>query len=857
MDEIKFSLYNEVFKEKPNSNELKKINNEIYKHKYADDFEKFAEYVSTNLCAFAPAIFNGNGRNVESVEEIQILCLDFDNSKDGEYISFDEVLERSEKLDLPIAFAYETVSSKNCSRFRVIFRYFEPITNKEFYKVLYTILLEFFPEADKATKDICRIFYGGKGLITKISHKMLYPQRLFSSLYKYFDSNPKKTVENINRFSDRLGIDVIKGNFRTGIYEKSEIEQIKDKILYNNLNSNEVFVIFLKSFEKSYNKASVYKPIKGIAKGDICNGCMLINHFIKGERWLYYNEIWGILTNLVHISGGIKYFTQIIRKLPEIVDYPYDYEKWESNIKQIKKCHYSPSRCENFCSYHNKCKHSKNIITTIKPNRYGITVKDYKKEYISIEQAREDLQYVIKSAIDSNDEDIHIINAQTGIGKTEAYINIIGESSKNFIIAVPTNSLKNEIYNRLCNAEVDAIVTPELPNDIEDREKEKLENLYRKGNLFGYCKFLNKLEQKYESIKSFKKNLKKAKKYRGNIVTTHARLLYLFDENTLNSHSIIIDEDILDTIFNIGRISHSEINYILGRNYLRKAVKDRIKYYSKINNNTCGQYKKHIREMPLYLSEKEIESISDDENISIDVEKFLNANATMADKNYVHYAWIKYLPAQKIILLSATVNKEVYERFFENKNHKIKYYEIREVKYKGNVIQNCNKSYSRIWMSNNEEEIEKIRSNHENCSEITFKAYKDSNSDIYFGVTDGKNGLGGKDMLILGTPFFNELVYKLMAACLDYDVKIINNSELNHRLIEYDEYSFYFFTYADEFLKNLQIYFISSELEQSVGRARLLNNDCTVYVYSAFPVKQARFVEEALDQCNSTEGTEV
>ena len=83
----------------------------------------------------------------------------------------------------------------------------------------------------------------------------------------------------------------------------------------------------------------------------------------------------------------------------------------------------------------------------------------------------------------------------------------------------------------------------------------------------------------------------------------------------------------------------------------------------------------------------------------------------------------------------------------------------------------------------------------------------------------------------------------MLATVLDYEKDIINTDELATRLIKYENYEFYFFTYSDKFLQNLQIYYISSELEQSVGRARLLNNENTVYVYSSFPVKQANFVK--------------
>lgn len=853
---IKLCLYDKIYDKKPTDKEAGAISKRIHRNCRELELEEFANIAGNSLCAFTPAVFNGE-RNAENVREIQLLCLDFDNDGDKK-ISFDEVRRRSEILDLPIAFAYETFSSSDCSRFRVIYRYFEPIVKKEFYKLLYMILLKFFPEADKHTSDICRMFYGGKRLITGVSYDVIYPQRLFSSLYQHFDTNPKETIKKIKKFADTADIDIVKNTFKVNIVERDEIGKIKEPILYNNINNEEIFVIYRKNYRPVQTGADKRRIIKNISFGDISNGCKLINDFETGERWLYYDEMWGILTNMVHISGGIKYFSEIMEKLHRDCTHPYKYEKWKSNVKQIKKCPYMPERCEMFCPYHEECNHAKNIITTIKPARFGVTVKNKNKRYVSIEEAREDLYTKIYSAINSNDNDIHIIEAQTGIGKTEGYIQAIRESDKKFIIAAPTNDLKNEIYNRMRNAGVDAVITPELPEDIDEKDKEKLESMYHKGNLAGYNKVLNELEHRYKSVKVFKKDLRVSKKYEGNIVTTHARLMYLFDEDILSTHTIIVDEDIFDSIFNTDTVTQGEIKYLLNQNYLRKEIKQRIKYFSKTTENHINKYKKHNRKFEPYikLNDDELNAISDDDNIKIDVEKFINAEGTIADNHEVCYAWTRDLPAQKIILLSATVNKGVYERFFENKNRHIKYIKIKEVRYKGKVIQECYNSYSRKWMKNNEDTVNEIRERHKDCVEITFKSNKNLNSNIYFGITEGKNGMSGKDILVLGTPFYNEKVYKLLAACLNCDMKAVNEASLNHCLVENDDNSYYFFTYTDEFLRNIQIYFISSELEQSVGRARLLNNDCTVYVYSSCPVKQAEFIKEEPGQCNDTAGEE-
>ena len=46
-------------------------------------------------------------------------------------------------------------------------------------------------------------------------------------------------------------------------------------------------------------------------------------------------------------------------------------------------------------------------------------------------------------------------------------------------------------------------------------------------------------------------------------------------------------------------------------------------------------------------------------------------------------------------------------------------------------------------------------------------------------------------------------------------------------------------TFEDELLREIQMYSMESEQEQCVGRARLLREDCTVYLFSSFPCEQA------------------
>ena len=66
--------------------------------------------------------------------------------------------------------------------------------------------------------------------------------------------------------------------------------------------------------------------------------------------------------------------------------------------------------------------------------------------------------------------------------------------------------------------------------------------------------------------------------------------------------------------------------------------------------------------------------------------------------------------------------------------------------------------------------------------------------------------------------------------------------------VRHNGFALRFMTYEDEVLHTIQFYMIETELEQAVGRARLLRCDCTVNLFSDFPLKQAELRESEYDK---------
>ena len=123
---------------------------------------------------------------------------------------------------------------------------------------------------------------------------------------------------------------------------------------------------------------------------------------------------------------------------------------------------------------------------------------------------------------------------------------------------------------------------------------------------------------------------------------------------------------------------------------------------------------------------------------------------------------------------------------------------------------------------------------------ITFM--KENIGSLHFGNTEGSNTLEGENILVIGTPYHADFIYKLAAFTMGLDFD--EDAEMERQLVTHNGYRFWFTTYKDENLRAVQFWMIESELEQAVGRARLLRNPCEVNLFSNFPLSQAEMIED-------------
>lgn len=472
-----------------------------------------------------------------------------------------------------------------------------------------------------------------------------------------------------------------------------------------------------------------------------------------------------------------------------------------------------------------------------------------------------------------------IIKAPTGLGKSRTYIQeALKEDKCSKVVVLPTNRLKDQIYNdsvKLYGSDR-FMKTPERPEFKVKEIKERVDELDAMGLHSAVNKYLYKKKKELEKkeiltddevtdikqIDNYLEQNRLVNKFEGNVIATQDRLFYFSDE-FFKKHKILIDEDILKRVLKITKISMADLlTFSCHEPNLLSAYNDRIMSIVQAKYEQTEQLKK------IKISESNVAKEVKDKVYEFDIMAFLNAKAFWKynpkkeimenDKELrgkgeinslpnandeIYFLEVKELPKYDIVLFSATADEDLYKSLLWG--FEIEVLDVGEVKYLGQIQQYPSSSCSRYDLKTHNGKFESIREKYPHIADeevITFKTFNTTQDSLNFGNTEGKNEMEGKDILIIGTPHYNEAVYKLYAYVIDNYANNYSNEQIKYQEIEYNNCKFWFNTYSNPFLKRIQMWLINSELEQAVGRARLLRNKCIVYLYSNFPVKQANFV---------------
>lgn len=564
----------------------------------------------------------------------------------------------------------------------------------------------------------------------------------------------------------------------------------------------------------------------------LCEVCELYREFSDGVK-LSIDDLYLIASNIRTVANGKRKF------LEKVINADIE---WKGIFASFRKSNMQRISCDK-CRYRDKCDHSDDMITTAKPeNNHIIRLKE--EEYCTLGEAEYDLYSNFVSAIESNDEDMHIIKAQTSLGKTRMIIDYIKQNpDKKFIISAPTHKLKNQIYKDAKDSGITNIFnTPDIKEyPISKEIMEQVDKYYRIGAGMKVLPFLKKVRSKihkdsldYKCIDEYLKDCETAKTFDGNIVTSHSRFLYMNSEQFEN-YQIIIDEDIMRTLLAIDMISVDELKRIKSELKLPEEVVSKIDYLCSCKPSDTKTYYTQCRS--INNSENIFSEITDFDKVDVNLYGLIKAEYFAVDNNYVHFLDEKYLPKRKLIIMSATVDSELYKKIYPYR--KIHFYECRKAEYTGKVIQYTDYSYSRYSFEENENLIDELKKKVGEQVIITLKCIENQfETKYHFGNVEGLNDNKGKNIAVIGLPNLNEVVYGLYGIRMGADDSDIH---MCCRRIQYNNFYFRLNTFENPIIRRIQLWILSSYLEQAVGRARLLRENCIVTVFSGFPVEQAEF----------------
>ena len=882
MDEIKISYDNQKFQSKPSGDMVRYISKRLAKSGKVlspKNVKRIVSNIGGKGCTFSPATFKDGKRNKDNYEQQQLIPLDFDNKDSNKKISFEQVKERADHYDLPMFFAYDTLSSEGHNKFRVVFLNDAPINDRRIAEAMQMAIGAIFPEADSSCyKDVSKLYFGGKGMIyyddkmPKINIESVFRNYTYCMKEKYKSNHYK---DYIAKFSKETGIalnknglldvqvtDYLPGtdnpteefgaenNNKNGKNSPSSI--ICSYIIANGeIFPNKYYIINFctenSSVKIAGKKVKNHKLYRSAILQNIHKKCRLLNDFVTGERKLSHDELFGIATNLIDVETGAKCFMEIRSKHSELyIDEKT--AKWKADLLYMVQNDYRPECCEKYCPYHEECSHGRNILTTVHSRRGSLEpIAGYHEEFSSLGEMYGSVYGAIRRAVFSHDKKFYVIKAQVGSGKSHSYLNLMKENSEmRFLIAAPTNLLKNELYRKAKGMGIDVMVTPsleEIKDEIDESIWHHIQKLYKRGQYRLVHKYiqneLNKEDIPY--LRKYMENREKLKKWKGCVITTHRYLLNM-DKGKLDAYdSIIIDEDIIfkSVISNQEQITVSRLKK------LKKNTTDH-ELLNKIEKLLKEAEKKSCIEADGFEWDEDDEDMP---KAPFDIRSFCEAERfyfrqrdeeEKLDEDVFTFLKGADFPGEKYIIVSATADEKVCNMFFGE--GEVDFYECKKAENRGTLNQYPQKSMSRSSLARNPGIIQKLMTRLDMDSGHVITFMKENVGMLHFGNTEGSNALEGEDILVVGTPYHAEFIYKLAAWSMGLEFD--EDEKMTPQEVMHNGYRFRFTTFKDEGLRAIHLWMIESELEQAVGRARLLRNVCTVHLFSNFPLNQARMITD-------------
>jgi len=782
----------------------------------------------------------------ETFKSCQLLCIDVDKG----YNSLEELqqfIQESPMMDC--SFIYPTFSYTDTAfKVRVGWLLDKPITEYNEFRYIIINLINMF-NSDQACKDAARLYYPANKQIGLLysNYNITFSKELFINTLPSLSTNSKKSQSMYNNI---LYTNCDENGF---VERKQTQEDFKQKMIelgYTYYTDDSHTNNLIRNFNFEYAIENNSTLIK------------LINEHLS------YSELFLLAVNLAQVEGGIKFLNEVMNLNNNNGLSHYNNSDFEI-INSVRKYNYIPKSTFFFYDCYPQ------------PDYYVKQIKT-EKPMITLKEAELKLKEFYREAMLARNTNIHIVKVPTGLGKTKLIEDI---ETLNAVLAFPNHMLKDEVSGRISEAEfIDDtlfrtkrklnnkfVVTPKLP-ELSKELTHKVNYLYKVGLSQEVSKLFDDVKKHpsnyaasdVEKVLEYRQQLFECFKGEVNVVTTHKMTQYIdFKQNT-----IIYDEDPFSSIIELSYITGKDLKHLFDIAKDKKnSVLGKIVAQIKVNLETAvsDQIFNHIELSPdnklLIIEELKKEGI-----YSSNIIGFITCSSY-----YLHYSFDKDglneivadlinpltkinfvtrtdLPMnKKIIIFSATISENIYKQLYGDR---VKFYNIDNVETVGEVFQDTRYSYTRSCLNfdkitgrgNVRKYINKELSDKNIDSVITYKGYNDivdnTNEEIYFGNCVGFDELKGKNIAIVGTPYYNEWSYVLMAKAINPN-KRFNNVKFQKREVEFGNFLFKINTFEEDILKDLHLEMTTSEVIQAIGRARVLREKCNVYLFSNIPIDGA------------------
>lgn len=460
----------------------------------------------------------------------------------------------------------------------------------------------------------------------------------------------------------------------------------------------------------------------------------------------------------------------------------------------------------------------------------------------TIECVRAELKEKLEEVRLADDVLIYTIKCPTGSGKTQQVLHF-----ENALIASPTHKLSRQSYERAKAHGYDVLITPEIPHDIDPSIRQKIDELYQAGAHRAAMNYIKEMAAIIPQLEEYVEQMAEIENAGTRTVfTTHERLLSMRHLKPL----IVIDEDPFKSLMKQGWVSKEELiaflRWVGANTGCNRAA------MSQIFEGLAEGSGRVVHQMPKSVVNDidDLESAVIKMRTSSNVIGFLHSDCFVVNGSRVNFITRRELPAyKKIIILSATANEGIYRRMFGDR---LRFTDLGLSELRGRVIQYPQWSGSKQCFRNDPEFVGIMKHIVGDMPVITTKEmserFVEGQVVASFGALAGLDHLGGQDLAICGTFHMNPVAHVLFANALDAGVGF---DECIPRMcrVEHDGLEFYFNSYEhNEMLRELQLYLVESEQTQAIGRARLVNHDATVLVFSNLPVRGAEYRYLTADQ---------